>query len=174
MEVINMETKDIPVIARSVSCYYSWWNSCILLGEVTQDRKLVIKKDLCFTVAPVEAVAEILKENNIRPYIKKHQPLKKALGGWCQEVDFENEHESELDPLIELLEQLKAENRIILEDGAKIKGEARTKAVQLLLKSLVDPLCGHSNYCYGSIVREHPQQNYQVYRPAAIWDRYRS
>lgn len=128
-------------LAKSVACYYSKAGTCILVGYVNYDRQLVIEKEIKLDSPSIEEVAIALQELEIKPWINKHEPLKHALHERCEEVDFNGEHKSDLEPLVDLLEDLRLEKRMIVPEHISIKGTTRTQALQLLVKSLVKPLC---------------------------------
>ena len=120
----------------AVACFYTYEKTCILHGEVTPDKSLVINEEFNFHKKSIVLIADFLKRFDEYIWINKNDYLGSAIGR-CYCVDFLNVEE--MAQLSDLFASLVDENKVIFNYEKKVDS-ARENALPILTKAFSNVL----------------------------------
>lgn len=117
--------------STALACFYTYQKTCILHGEITSDKALVINQEFNFEKKSVVFISDFLNEFGEYPWINKNPYLASQIGR-CYYLDFDNERD--MQQLGDLFESLADEERVIFNYEKKVDS-GRENTLPILIKA---------------------------------------
>lgn len=115
----------------TVACFYTYNKCCILYGEVSPNKTLIIHEEFNFEKKSVVFIADFLKRFDEYIWINKNDHLGSLIGR-CYCVDFLNVEE--MAQLADLFSSLVNENRVVFSYEKKVDS-ARENALPIIVRA---------------------------------------
>jgi hypothetical protein len=142
------DNKYMKNISEAVCIFYTYDNTCILVGVVNENYNIILQKEIYFQKAGIEDIRDFIidnKEEAIKKIIdngygqppiwtNKNIFLADALSGYLRnQIDFENEHKPDYGAIEDLYSSLVASNRILKLDGVTMQNSYSSHCLKMLL-----------------------------------------